>query len=943
MSRLNRCICRAIYCIGFILAIGSVQAVRGQAEADFEFLADQVASFDSNELNQNFYAVKVSLESTYMLPVILRSLGNGWFITTPESVKQLELLGANFSAWAVHNDWKKSDNIQDKPKSGSFLIGASNTQEVVERFSKYSIEYRAFENGFLVANLTPELFNQILEWKEIYYIGDEQLEALPESRVLDLNLVPNRIRQLFHNYPQIRGEGQLISIKENAYDATDIDLWGRTVVTPKTAEEIDNHTTEMATIIAGAGNSSVLGHGVAPQASITSSFYHDLFPDNADYFSQWGIQVQNHSYGTRIENFYGAMATAYDVQAWENPYVLHVFSSGNAGLEVANEGKYAGVGGFANLTGNFKMAKNTMLVGAVDTVDKLVSFVSNGPTFDGRVKPDLVAYSVFGSSNAAALTSGVSLLLQEKYQRLHLEPAPAPLLKAILINSAKDIHTPGPDFKTGFGGLNAYGAMKTLESGNYFSGILDGQDSESFTIQLPSNVAEFKATLVWHDPAAQVNSTVALVHDLDFQLVDSENGLWQPWVLNPNPNQLKDEAQRRRDSLNNVEQITISNPPSGEIILNVVAYNELTRAQPFYIAYEWKMKEQFNWVFPSGSDQMPYNGETTGYFQWESTLNVEKGELSVSYDDGASWESLASEVDLGRGYYRWRPPDTTSLAKARLVIDREAFVSDEFVIHTTGFPRVGYFCADSTRIAWKHEPAALQYEVLNWSEGQMETIATTNDTAIVLYKNSLSSTFLAVRSVLKGGKRTIASPAINYEFGTGCYLNSFFISETEENQVLLDIELGTIAGINRVRIYHRVGQRDFELLDDLEPGRFSQRTKYLHQQPNDGYNGYELELVFENGEKLRSQELSIYWLDVLQAAVFPNPIESGGDLNVFLRDDPKPDHASFTLYNSSGHILFTESIIAKGYSFRMPELAKGIYFYRVSNGLGAQRGRLIIK
>ena len=914
-----------------------------QAEAKFEFLERKVANSAGTELSENFYAVKVSIDPAAKPPTVLRELGNGWFITTPESVKQLELFGTDFSVWAVNESWKKSDNIQGSPKSGRYLIGASNPPEVAKRFSKYSIEYKALESGFFIANLTPELFNQLIEWKEIYYIGDEQLDAVSESRVLDLNLVPNRIRQLFHYYPQIRGEGQLISIKENAYNANDLDLWGRSIVTPKTAEEIDDHTTEMATIIAGAGNSSILGHGVAPKASITSSFYNDLFPDNGDYFSQWGIQVQNHSYGTRIENFYGAMATAYDAQAWENPNVFHVFSSGNAGLEVANEGIYAGVSGFANLTGNFKMAKNTMLVGAVDTVDNLVAFVSNGPTYDGRVKPDIVAYSVFGSSNSAALTSGVSLLLQEKYQQVNAEPAPAPLLKAILINSAKDIYTPGPDYKTGFGGLNAYGAMKTLESGNYFSGIMQDQAYMSFSIQIPSNVAELKATLVWHDPAAQVNSTVALVHDLDFKLIDSGGNEWQPWVLNPNLDQLENEAQRGRDSLNNVEQITISNPPAGDVTLNVSAYNELTSAQPFYIAYEWKIKEQFDWVFPTGSDQMPYNGETTGYFQWESTLNAERGDLSVSYDDGTSWQSVAPEVDLNRGYYRWRPPDTTTLAKARLLVDGEAFVSDEFVMHTTGFPRVGYFCGDSTRIAWKKEPAALQYELLNWREGQMETIATIADTAIVLYKNNLSSSFLAVRPVLKGGKRTIASPAINYEFGTGCYLNSFFISETEENEVQLDIELGTIAGIDQVRIYHRTGQEAFELLDDLGPGSFSQRTKYLHQQPSDGYNGYELELVFENGERLRSQELSIYWLNVLQAAVFPNPVESGGDLSVFLRDEPKPDQAFFTLYNSSGNILFSEPVIAKGYSFRMPDLAKGIYFYRVSNGLGTQRGRLIIK
>lgn len=925
------------------MTIGTVQALMAQTEAGFQFLERKIVKNEVKELKESFYAIKVLSKDSGKPNTVLRELGDGWFITTKEVAQQLALSDAGLSVWSINNDWKKSENIQQRQKNGEYLIGGKDPNIIARRLTEHSIEYREMKKGFFLVKLNPELFNEVIKWEEVYYIGDEQLDANKESRVLDLNLVPNRIRQLFHYYPELRGNGHLVSIKENAFDPNDLDLWGRSIVTSNTAGDIDNHTTGMATILAGAGSTSILGHGVAPQASITSSFYNDLFPDDAEYFNDWNIQVQNHSYGTRIENFYGAMASAYDDHAWENPNVLHVFSSGNAGLEVSDAGIYNGIDGFANLTGNFKMAKNTMLVGAVDTVNRLIEFVSNGPTYDGRIKPDIVAYSVFGSSNSAALTSGVSLLLQEKYQQMNTEPAPAALLKAILINSAMDIHASGPDFKTGFGSLNAHGAMKNLESEMYFSGHLSDQTSQSFTLQVPPNVSELKATLVWHDPAAQVNSAVALVHDLDLEIVDADGNTWLPWVLNPDPNKLEDLAQRGRDSLNNVEQITILNPAQGELTLNVKAFNQFTSVQPFYIAYDWKLNDQFNWVFPTGSDQMPYNGETTGYFQWESTLSSERGELSISYDDGLSWQSIQSEVDLSRGFHRWRPPDTTALAKAKFVIEGEEYVSDEFVVHTTGFPRVGYFCGDSTRVAWKREPAVQQYEVLNWQNGQMQTIASTTDTAIVLYKRDLSSPFLAVRSVMERGKRTIASPTINYEFGTGCYLNTFVVSETEENEVQLDIELGTIAGINQVRIYHRTGQEAFELLDDLGPGSFYQRTKYLHQRPVDGYNGYEIELIFENGERLRSQELSIYWLNVLQAAVFPNPVESGGDMNVFLRDEPKPDQAFFTLYNSSGNILFSEPVIAKGYSFRLPDLAKGIYFYRVSNGLGTQRGRLIVK
>lgn len=60
---------------------------------------------------------------------------------------------------------------------------------------------------------------------------------------------------------------------------------------------------------------------------------------------------------------------------------------------------------------------------------------NSGPTFDGRIKPDLVAFGQDGSSGAAALVSGVSTLLQQQYanQRSGVRPS-ASLIKALLLN-----------------------------------------------------------------------------------------------------------------------------------------------------------------------------------------------------------------------------------------------------------------------------------------------------------------------------------------------------------------------------------------------------------------------------------------------------------------------------------------------------------------------------
>ena len=59
------------------------------------------------------------------------------------------------------------------------------------------------------------------------------------------------------------------------------------------------------------------------------------------------------------------------------------------------------------------MAKNILTVGATDSFSIVAALSSKGPAHDGRVKPELVAFGEDGSSGAAALVSGTSLLLQQ--------------------------------------------------------------------------------------------------------------------------------------------------------------------------------------------------------------------------------------------------------------------------------------------------------------------------------------------------------------------------------------------------------------------------------------------------------------------------------------------------------------------------------------------------
>src|SRR4030095_10435784 len=126
-------------------------------------------------------------------------------------------------------------------------------------------------------------------------------------------------------------------------------------------------------------------------------------------YQQYNVSVQNHSYGTGIENFYAADAMAYDASVITRSTLTHVFSAGNSGGSASASGIYTGITGFANLTGSFKMAKDIITVGHTDSFGIVLPLSSRGPAYDGRLKPELVAFGEDGSSGAAAIVSGIVL------------------------------------------------------------------------------------------------------------------------------------------------------------------------------------------------------------------------------------------------------------------------------------------------------------------------------------------------------------------------------------------------------------------------------------------------------------------------------------------------------------------------------------------------------
>ena len=863
---------------------------------------------------------------------------------------------AHITDYESTNDlWKLSPNLSmddaELTTSQHFIVKALDfkaCKEIIEKSNSAVLIQEYAHSNTLEIRASPQwVLHTLLQSPNIIYISSPANSPTEESLVLDMNLNVNRITYVHHNQPDLNGAGQTLSIKEQKFNPDDPDFAGRIVPSSISSADISKHATEMATIAGGAGNSSPTSKGVAWGANLSSTDFMNLFPDNIDYFTANNIQVQNHAYGTIIENFYGAYAEAYDQQTHANPTLLHVFSIGNNGRGVDSTGTYKGVQGYANLTGNFKMAKNIITVAAIDTLYNYDQFVSKGPAYDGRVKPELSAYSVVGSSSSAALVSGAGILLQHAYQQKHTSPANATLLKGILMNSADDVGPTGIDFATGYGSLNVKKALETLDQENYRADQIGNAELKTYSIDVPANARNLKVMLIWNDPAASVNAGYALVNDLGLEVKHVGTGeSWLPWVLNsyPHPDSLSQLPQRKEDHLNTIEQVTVAAPQAGTYDLYVLGDNIPSGPQDFYLVYTWEDMGQFTWTYPTGSDNLPYNGETVSFFRWESTFANEKGKLEYSTDGGSNWIGIDEEVDLSKEYYSWTPPQIYSTALARMVINGSVYTSDEFTISYPLKARVGFNCPDSVMLNWPRVENALTYKVYTLGDKYLSTIANIADTSLILYKREYSQLDYAVAPVFENGKTGIRNLTFNYIFqGVDCYLSGFFALEDQQlGHVNISLTLGTVYKVSQIIFERSDADGNFSTISTVvNPS--SNRIEIRDQDPMEGLNFYRARILFDNDTAIETQTVSVYFLFDRPALIFPNPIEQGSDeLFIFTRylgSEP----AVFKLMNDKGQEVLNMPLISERESVSISRYAKGLYLYTITGSGFKESGKIIIR
>jgi hypothetical protein len=374
------------------------------------------------------------------------------------------------------------------------------------------------------------------------------------------------------------------------------ELVGR-VTNPDDADAAD-HSTHVAGTIMATGVVAA-AKGMSFEATLHSYPWDNDSSEMAMEAAN-GLVASNHSYGWDEWDGYDEYSVDRDTIAYAAPYYLICQAAGNDG--------YWGYGTLIEPA----YSKDIMVVGAISpeaagyTDPNSVSiawFSSLGPTFDGRIKPDIVSPGVntyscsdasntayeemSGTSMATPVVTGSMGLLTQYWMSTHSNAVlRAATMKALLLGTADQAgYEEGPSYTYGWGQLDTYSAAwimqdslttadeiqeQTLTSGVPFTQVIDVDGN------LP-----IRATLSWTDPpgvADDSDSTPNLVNDLDLRI--ENNGVtYYPYVLDmTNP---AAEATTGDNSVDNVEQVYFQ-PVAGSCTVTVSNKGTLqSGTQPF--------------------------------------------------------------------------------------------------------------------------------------------------------------------------------------------------------------------------------------------------------------------------------------------------------------------------------------------------------------------------
>ncbi len=445
----------------------------------------------------------------------------------------------------------------------------------------------------------------------------------------------------------LHGEGEIIGIMDTGLDYYSCFFRDSSVIMPgpthrkvvnyrqlsSSADDFATCTSSHGTHVSGtaAGDPDTTGifldfRGMAYKAKITfgdaggpscgscmSVCYSYSLQTIYGWFYNDGARIISNSWGSNI-NYYTTGARDADQVMWDRKDVLILFAAGNNSSASSYED---------GTVGSPAVAKNILTVGATGTFttptpnDEIRAWYSSqGPTYDGRIKPDVMipggddrfnprwitsarnrtdrTYSCAvvgtyfeGTSMATPAAAGAAAIVRQ-YYREGWYPTGSPvssnafnpqgsLIKATLIASAERLlnENPPPNGAVGWGRINLKRAL-------FFSDMTDkhrlfvvddsvGVQSgatETYTVPVgcstPSTSPYFKVVLAWTDAPG-----TTLQNDLDLEVVAPDGTIYKGNKFDSSGHSIPNPTGPS-DYVNNVEVVYVENAPRGFWTVRVI-------------------------------------------------------------------------------------------------------------------------------------------------------------------------------------------------------------------------------------------------------------------------------------------------------------------------------------------------------------------------------------
>ena len=869
-----------------------------------------------SEINENIYGV-VSFKNK--LPIsfkIIRNLSEHIAIVQIKNLKDFNNHSAEINILPANDNWKFSPSLEnekanDKNIFQKYIVVGSNLKSILIS-SKYIsvLSFKENETVAIVKCTKAYLEKNIASLNEITFI-DNYIAPQTEINIIGYNRSFHGINGLDYNIPNANGKNIVVGVKEKNMEALDLDLYKRILPSSIAASTTDNHATVISSIIGGAGNSFYTGRGMANACKFFPSTFANLFVDDINILNTNRVTIQNHSYGTIGQQFYGAEAKSYDEQLWANKNLLHIFSAGNRGNSSATEGSYVGIANFANISGNFKMAKNVITVAAVNGVAEVVNESSAGPTYDGRLAPQLTALGPNGTSDAAAMVSGAVAVLQQVYSDSNaLQMPTANLVKSILYNTATDIYNKGIDYKTGYGLLNAYEAVRLLQQKKYEVEAIANNQQWTKNISIPTNTANVKITLAWTDSASLLNNNKALINDLDLQLIEIATGtIYRPWVLSSfaNIDSLKKLPIKKRDSLNTAEQITIALPIAGNYQIKVIGYNVVPASVPFAIAYNIDTLNTFYFTNPQNTTDVDIQEAEFLNVKWKTFVADTNalGNLSISFNAGANWQLIKQGIKIYKQEYNWQIKDTSTTSVLKMETSFGTFYSKNFIVSRVIRTNVDFLCSDSFRLSWNKHVYATSYKIFSFIDSAyLKPIATITDTFKVFRRTDFQSNVYAVEPILGNGYNAARSVAIDIrEQGVACFYKALNYTLLDGNKVELNVEISASQYVDS--IYFEEVTANGNLIQTYGAAKVVNGSNIYYQNAaieKTGLTYFRVKIKLKYGAIIYTDIVSVLTTGKQNILFYPNPATVASGLQYVLQQGLDINNA-IQFYDASGRYI----------------------------------------